>query len=177
METSTSQRAGVEGVPVEMVPTTRREHITGFAALNIPHALRLGGDWHEAWLDVKPTQVSPHQITDERRFGRLLDRLGNSGLRDARRGLALLGHPAATWPEKVWAATHERAVIEMAWARLEGIIAEDLPMGLPPVDRYSFERILPYPDQWVRVRWWAWRLRGVLTELAAWDDWQREWWP
>ena len=38
----------------------------------------------------------------------------------------------------------------------------------------SFERILPYPDQWVRVRWWTWRLRGVLTpmELAAWDEWK-----
>ena len=170
---------GVEPVPVEMVPTTRRQHITGFAALNIPHAWRLGGDWHDAWFDVKPTRVAPYHITDERRFGRLLDRLGNRGLRDARPGLALLGHPAADWPEKVWAATHERAVIEMAWARLDGITPEDLPMGLPPVDRYSFERILPHPDQWVRVRWWVWRLRGVLTptELAAWNDWQHEWWP
>ena len=33
------------------------------------------------------------------------------------------------------ATTHERAVIEMAWARLDGITAEDLPKGLPPVDR------------------------------------------
>ena len=178
-ETSTSQRAAVEGVPVEMVPTTAREHITGVAALNIPHAWRLGGDWHEAWFDVKPTRVSPHHLTDERRFGRLLDRLGHGGLRDARPGLALLGHPAGNWPEKVWAATHERAVIEMAWARLDGMTADDLPAGLPPVDRYSFERILPYPDQWVRVRWWTWRLRGVLTptELAVWNDWRREWWP
>ena len=178
-EMSADQRVAVEGVPVEMVPTTARAHITGFAALNIPHAWRLGGYWHDAWFDVKPTRVSPHHITDERHFGRLLDRLGHSGLRDARPGLALLGHPAGDCPEKAWAATHERAVIEMAWARLDGITAEDLPIGLPPVDRYSFERILPYPDQWVRVRWWTWRLRGVLTptELAAWDDWQREWWP
>ena len=173
-ETSASQRGAVEDVPVEMIPTTAREHITGFDALNIPHAWRLGGDWHEAWFGVKPTRVSPHHITDERRFGRLLDRLGHSGLRDARPGLTLLGHPAGDWPEKVWAATHERAVIEMARARLDGITAEDLPIGLPPVDRYSFERILPYPDQWVRVRWWTWRLRGVLTpmELAAWDEWK-----
>ena len=47
-EASTSRRAAVEGAPVEMVPTTAREHITGFAALNIPHAWRLGGDWHDA---------------------------------------------------------------------------------------------------------------------------------
>ncbi len=37
-DTSTIQRVAVEGVPVEMVPTTARGHITGFAALNIPHA-------------------------------------------------------------------------------------------------------------------------------------------
>ena len=67
----------------------------------------------------------------------------------------------------------------MAWARLDGITAEDLPIGLPPVDRYSFERIRPHPDQWVRVLRWSWRLRGVLTptELAAWADWRKEWWP
>ena len=53
-----------EGVPVEMVPTTAREHITGFAALNIPHPRRPGGDWHDAWFDVEPTRVSPHHITD-----------------------------------------------------------------------------------------------------------------
>ena len=136
-ERSASERAAAEGVPVEMVPTTARKHLTGFAALNIPHAWRLGGDWHEAWFAVEPTRVSPHHLTDERRFGRLLDRLGQSGLRDARPGLARIGHPAGNWPEKVWAATHERAVIEMAWARLDGITAEDLPIGLPPVDRYA----------------------------------------
>ena len=57
--------------------------------------------------------------------------------------------------------------------------AEDLPIGLPPVDHYSFYRILPHPYQWVRVRWWAWRLRRVLTpaKLAIWTEWQKEWRP
>ena len=86
---SAGQRSAVEGVPVEMVPTTAREHITGSAALNIPHGWRLGGGWHQSWFDVKPTRVSADQITDEKRFGRLLDRLGRAGLRDARPGLAL----------------------------------------------------------------------------------------
>ena len=136
---SAGQQAAVEGVPVEMVPTTAREHITGSAALNIPYAWRLGGDWHQSWFDVKPNRVSPDQITDEGRFGRLLDRLGRGGLRDARPGLALLNHPAPDWPRKVWAATHERAVIEMAWARLERIgqgharrAAADRPLRLLP---------------------------------------------
>ncbi len=32
---------------VDLVPTTRRRHITGSTALNIPASYRLGGDWHE----------------------------------------------------------------------------------------------------------------------------------
>ena len=102
MSTSSKQRAAVDGIPVQMVPTTAREHITGFAALNIPHGGRPGGDWHEAWFDVKPAQVSPYHLTNEARFGRLLDRLGQGGLRDARPGLRLLEHPAGDWPEKIW---------------------------------------------------------------------------
>ena len=137
---SAGQRAAVEGVPVEMVPTTAREHITGSAALNIPHRWRLGGDWHQSWFDVRTTRVSPDQITDERRFGRLLDRLGRTGLRDARPGLGLLHHPARDWPEKVWAATHERAVVEMAWAQLERMAGENVPVGLPPTDCHDFYR-------------------------------------
>ena len=178
-ETRTNQPAVVEGVPVEMVPTTAREHITGFAALTIPHPGRLGGDWHEAWFDVRPTRVSPHHITDERRFKRLLDQLRQAGLRDARPGLALLDHPARDWPEKVWAATHERAVVEAAWGRLQRIVGSGMDAGLPPIDRHDFCRMLPHPDQWIRVQWWAWRLRAVLTpaELAIWNQWQKEWRP
>lgn len=178
-KTIASRPAAVEGIPVELVPTTAREHITGAAALNVPHAWRLGGDWHQSWFGIRPTRIPPEQITDEARFGRLLDRLGGGGLHDARPGLALLNHPGRHWPEKVWTATHERAVVEVAWARLQRIAGTDVPTGLPPIDRHDFYRVLPYPDQWVRVRWWAWRLRKVLTptELAVWDQWQKEWWP
>ena len=64
----------------------------------------------------------------------------------------------------------------MAWARLKRIAGKDVPAGLPPVDHYDFYRILPHPDPWVRVRWWAWRLRSVLTgtELHVWDEWRKE---
>ena len=150
-KTRIRQHAAVEGVPVEMVSTTAREHITGFAALNVPHTWRLGGDWHDAWFSIRPTRIPPEQITDEARFGRLLDRLGRGGLRDARPGLALLNHPGRHWPEKVWTATHERAVVEMAWGRLQRIAGTDLPAGLPPIDRHDFYRVLPRPDQCVRT--------------------------
>ena len=167
-------------VPVEIVPTTRRYHITGFAALNIPNVRRLGGDWHEGgWFGVEPARLSSYNLTDEATYGRLLDRLGTSGLRDARRGLGMMRHPAADWPEKVWAATHERAVVEWAWGRLQRETGNGLPPGFPPVDRYDFCRMLPYPDQWLRVRWWSWLLEEALTaaELAAWEAWRKEWWP
>ena len=109
----------------------------------------------------------------------MLDRLGRSGLRDARPGLARLNHPAARRPDRIWAATHERAVIEMAWARLDGYISRGLPVGLPPVLGDDLARLLPFPDQWVRLHWWAWRLRPVLTaaERSGWDAWRREWTP
>ena len=58
-EPASGQPTVVEGIRVGMVPTTPRRHITGVAALNIPHARRLGGDWQDAWFDVRPTRVAP----------------------------------------------------------------------------------------------------------------------
>ena len=166
-------------IPVEMVPTTAREHITGSATLNIPNPRREVGDWHEAWFDIEPRRVAPEHVTDEKHFGPLLDRLGSKGLRDARAGLALLGHSAGSAPARIWAATHERAVMETAWARLQRMTGKDMPVGLPPIDHHDFYRVLPHPDQWVRVRWCAWRLQKVLTpaERTLWSVWHRERWP
>ena len=177
--TASAGAAALESFPVGLVPTTPRRHVTGAAALNLPHRWRLGGDWHQSWFGVRPTELAPDLLTDERRFARLLDRLGRAGLRDARPGLALIGHPGRRAPSKVWAATHERAVVETAWARLQRIAGTEVAPGLPPIDREDFYRVLPHPDQWGRVRWWAWRLRAVLTpdELAIWTEWQKEWWP
>ena len=176
----TATRIDGLGVPVEIVATTRRYHLTGDAALNIPNIGRGGGDWHQgAWFGVEPARLSPHDLTDETTYGRLLDRLGNSGLRDARRGFGMIRHPAADHPDTVWAATHERAVVEAAWARLRRIAANGLEAGLPPVDRHDFRRMLPHPKQWLQVRWWSWRLEGILGEgeLAIWRAWRQEWWP
>ena len=106
--------------PVELVPTTTRRHITGTTALNIPATYRMGGDWHKhsTWFSHPPESLDGGDLTNERTHGRLLDRLGRSGLRDARKGLAELGHPGADYPEKVWAATHDRAVVEESWELL-----------------------------------------------------------
>ena len=167
-----SPAVGPNDIPVEIFPTTAREHVMGCAALNIPNPRREGGDWHEAWFDIEPRQVAPEHVTDEKRFGRLLDRLGSSGLRDARAGLALLGHPAESAPARIWAATHERAVVEMAWARLRRMAGKDVPVGLPPIDHHDFYGVLPHPDQWVRVRWWAWRLQAGVAGVSEGPGWR-----
>ena len=162
-----------------MVATTARQHVTGFAALNIPHARRLGGDWHDAWFDVKSTRVSPHHVTDEQRFGRLLDRSAAAACATLRPGLALLGHPAAASPEKVWAATHERAVVEMAWARLDGMTAEDLAGGAAAGGPRQLRAGPAVPGPMGAGPLVGVAPAGVLTpmERAAWDTWQREWSP
>ena len=165
--------------PVDVGPTTARRHITGSLALNIPGVWRMSGDWHQhsAWFWVTRQHVRELDLTTDDVYGRLLDRLGRSGLGDARKGLARLNHPAADQADRIWAASHERAVIEMAWAQLQGYVSLDLDIAEPPVDRDELNRLLPFPDQWVRVHWWAWRLRAVMTrvERAGWDRWRRGW--
>ena len=165
--------------PVELVPTTTRRHITGTTALNIPATYRMGGDWHKhsTSFSHRPESLDGGDLTNERTHGRLLDRLGRSGLRDARKGLAELGHPGADYPEKVWAATHDRAVVEESWE----LLTQRVRTGErhPAFDQYELQKLLLYPDQWIRLRWWSWRLRAVMTaaERELWDQWREEWWP
>ena len=134
-------------MPIDLLPTTPRRHITGSLALNIPYVHRhSSGDWHPTvWFDTMPRRLAPHHVTDEAVYGRLLDLLGNSGLRDARRGLATLRHPGGEAPEKVWAATHERAVIELAWDQLQSTVGTGLAPGWPPIDNDDYFRLMRYP--------------------------------
>ena len=130
-------------------------------ALNVPSTRWTGGgDWHQysAWFWATPQRVEDSDLTPEDIYGRLLDRLGNTGLCDARSGLACLNHPAARQPEKIWAASHERGVIELSWARLQRYLARGQPVVEPTVDADELNRLLPSPDQWLRAHWWAWRL-------------------
>ena len=176
----TDLRRRVAEVPIDLVPTTPRHHITGSLALNIPYVHRhSSADWHPTvWFHTTPTRLAPHHVTDEAVYRRLLDLLGNSGLRDARRGLATPRHPGGEAPEKVWAATHERAVIELAWDQLQSTVGTGLAPGWPPIDNDDYFRLMRYPDQCVRIRWWSWHVRGILTEeeLAIWEEWRRDWW-
>ena len=61
-----------------------------------------------------------HYVTDEAVYGRLLDRLGYSGLRDARRGLATLRHPGGNettlWRPALRGAFPHRTVLSRGQA-------------------------------------------------------------
>ncbi len=87
-----------------------------------------------------------------------------------------MGHPAANYPRKVWAASHERAVIEMTWEQLHG------PFGYrraQPIPAFYFDDLPTlYPGPMLRLLWWAWRLRKVVHPegFAVWETWRREWW-
>lgn len=132
---------------------------------------------HSTWFSHEPDRLNDTDLTDERIHGRLLDRLGQWGLRDARKGLAELGHPAAASPRRIWTATHDRAVIEESWR----VLLEHVATGTktPAFDQYELQKLLAYPDQWIRLRWWAWRLRSTMTrpERELWDGWREKWWP
>ena len=169
-------------VPVDIGPTSVRRHITGSFALNIPNApLDHGGDWHQcgAWFTTEPETVQETAFTNEEEYRPLLNRLGRRGLRDARAGLKRLNHPGGEQPTKIWAATYDRAALEIAWRWLQKYGPRRGRNMCPPIDSRELARWLPYPHQWIRLHWYAWRLRNDLDgeKLQEWDAWRRSWWP
>ena len=175
----TDRRDGGRSYPVEIGPTTRRHHITGMAALNIPGRRLNGGDWHShgCWFAAKPERLKGSSFTAEDTYKELLDNLGNAGIRDARQGLKDLEHPGGLEPKPVWAAGHTRAVIEDAWEYLERMTEYNIDTEVPPFDRWELSRLLPYPDQRIRLLWWGWfiaqNLEGKRRE--KWNEWRKEW--
>ena len=171
----------VQAIPVQIGKTTRRRHITGMMALNIPDPAYPGGDWHQyaSWFATEPETLRPQFYTDENTYGVILDRLGDSGVEDARAGLRILGHPAGESETPIWSATYDRAVIEIAWKRLQYERKHEGVTGYIPVDSGDVRSWLLRTIYWVRLNWWAWKLRRALTgsERRKWDEWRREWRP
>ena len=121
----------------EATGTLPRRHITGTTALNIPQRRISTGDWrqHATWFWHEPETLSDHSLTDEPTYGHLLQVPDPWGLRDARWGRAQLGHPAGTRTEPIWAATHDRAVVEEGW---ESVVRQaESGVDLPPLDHLA----------------------------------------
>ena len=170
-----------EGIPVEIGPTTRERHITGMTALNIPDPGRPGGDWHShaSWFGTEERSLSETSYSDTETYGTMQSVLGNAGIRDARPGLAELGHPAGAEPRPVWASSYDRAVIEVAWEQIMMDRQYETDEEYPPADSRETGRWIFRTLHWLRLNWWAWRLRWRLTgrEREKWDTWRREWRP
>lgn len=172
----------VSEVPARVGKTSARRHITGMLALNIPNRwLTNGGDWHTyaSWFGTKPETIAQRHLTGEKSYGPLLDALRQRGLRDARYGLRHLNHPDGWAKEKVWAATHERAIIEWAWMKLQWLKQHCLNEDFAPFDGLQVSRWLAYPGQWIRLYWWAWLVRRTLDDDDArtWNRWRKQWTP
>lgn len=178
----TPAHGAVTTIPVRIGTTDVRRHLTGLYALNIPNApLGGGGDWHQCcgWFSEEPRDLHESAYTNEPEHGRLLDRIGGVGLRDARAGLRRLGHPDGEKTVKVWAATYDRAALEIAWQYVQEYPTHDMIEGYKPIDRRELARWLPYPHQWLRLHWFAWLLRNDLDaeRLVKWDNWRHGWSP
>ena len=171
----------IESGAMLIKPTTRRVHITGMAALNIPDLRNHGGDWHKhsTWFAPVQQSVRDDDYTIDEIYRVVNDRLGPFGIHDARKGLRSLGHPGGNDPDPIWAATHDRAVIEMAWHWLMTQKVWEHAADTPPIDPLELTRWLFSPFHWIRLYWWAWKLRWSLsgTQRQRWDGWRREWHP
>ena len=171
----------LQAIPVQIGNTTRRHHITGMMALNIPDPAYPGGDWHQyaSWFATEPEILRPQFYTDENTYRVVLDKLGDKGVEDARAGFRILGHPAGDAETSIWSATYDRAVIEIAWKRLQYERKHKGVTGYIPVDSNDVRSWLLRTIHWVRLNWWGWKLRWSLTgaERHKWDGWRREWRP
>jgi hypothetical protein len=110
--------------PIARTPTPDT-YVTGAAALNIPDGDAWAG-WHGLMWHIR-LEGEECSEANRAKMGRAADWpwWDEKSLRDARAGLALIGHPAAQRAEPVYAATFARAVAErvvrMAVARGEDL--------------------------------------------------------
>ncbi len=162
------------GFPAGIGRTTRRHHLTGTAALNIPRIWLPGGDWHmgSSWHNADPWWLGDSAYSSGP--ADLADLIGLGGVVDARPGLQGLGHPAGNRREPVWAAAHDRAALEIAWRAFSAI--RRAPGGLDPGE---LSRWLQWPPHWVRLKWWAGRLTRRLNgpRREEWIAITKEWSP
>lgn len=110
--------------PIARTPTPDT-YVTGAAALNIPHEGAWAG-WHGLMWHIR-LEGEEFSEANRAQMGRAADwrYWDETSLRDARPGLALIGHPAAQRSEPVYAATFARVVAERV-VRMAVVRGEDL---------------------------------------------------
>ena len=101
--------------PIPRTPTPRT-YITGPAALNIPHAGVWAGSHGLMWhLRIAGDGENIERANSTRMgWAKEWPYWDETSLRDAREGLATIGHPAAKREEPVYAATFARSPSDLA---------------------------------------------------------------
>ena len=160
------------------VPKTRnRKYITGLEALNIrDYKFPWSGDWHQGvWEDPNGQGFVARTNEEIPRGAEIAEAVGGLGLRDARKALREIGHPAGWGSDKVWCAGHARAMVELEWEALHEAMrnGEDF-LENRHFDEMEAERILSWPEQYVEMHRIAEKLDALLATngIEQWRKWR-----
>ena len=189
----TSAEHILEGKPgEEFHPAWIPEHTSSTCYITAKHALNLkspaigmAGDWHSAGWWFPLHNDNDHARTAFMSNGRLYadacaetaEVLGERGLVDARDALQRLGHPAGSRPEKVWAATHVRAIVDYAWKECRSLLEDGRwEILLEARDPTQIRRWIATKEQWVELHAMAKEMGEVKSQTEAmhnaWEDWR-----
>ena len=160
-------------------PTAPDDHLHSMDALRIRDPSgNVSGDWHKesnwSWIALvdHPAESAPTSRDDSLLAG-LNDVFGTERVVEVRQYFVDLKHPDADRYTHVWASAHERAVVELAWRRVQvtGTISG---RAFPLRARC---RWVPSGDR----RDWCLQALDRLGDLltgqaqAAWRQWNDEW--
>ena len=175
-------KAKASVVPVRIGETSPRQYITGLQALNlIDPDCESSGDWHMRGSWFVPSQgIRPQGfealLANKDRSGFVLVTpaalLGEARLFDARPSLRRMGHPEGGADARVWAAHHDRAVVDGAWQWLH-----DCPFGFPgPYDGPMVAKWLWTDSQFEHLHRLARKVESELSGDARqlWSIWMRD---
>lgn len=150
-------------------------HVTGRAILAIRHpSIGMGFDWR---VDLRGVPGAVAHRSDDPALSRgtaaTAKAIGNAEIVDLRPALCRVRHPAGERGEPIWSATHVRAVLELAWQRLEGIARERWKTRLRDTYDRRTMRVWLGPTERARAQ----ELGGVMAlssdgiDVEEWNEW------
>ena len=145
----------------------------------------MSGDWHQSgWRfpldndndDARTAFMSNGEIYADA-CADTIEVFAERELADAREALLRLGHPAGGRPEKVWSATHVRAIIEYAWeACLSLQITSDWHRLARMCEPTQVARWIGTLEQWIELQAMAQALGEAKSRDKAmhnaWENWR-----